>query len=88
MEECSDALKGTVCLFLPSLLFSLPSMAESEASWIDDKDLSSSPVATSPEVLHEPQWTDDVFPPSHRNRTLIVCFDGTGDKFDGDVSSR
>ena len=60
-------------------------MAESEASWIDDKDLSSSPIATSPECTHGPQWTDNVVPPTHRGRNLIVCFDGTGDKFDGDV---
>ena len=62
-------------------------MAESEASWGDDKEPSSSPIATSPEAFHESQWTDNVVPPSHKNRTLIVCFDGTGDKFDGDVSS-
>ena len=61
-------------------------MTESEASWTDDKKLTSSPVATSPTVaLPEPQWADDVVPPSHKHRTLIVCFDGTGDKFDGDV---
>lgn len=61
-------------------------MAESEASWFDDKDRTSSPVATSPVATHAPQWTDDVVPPRHDGRTLIVCFDGTGDKFDGDVS--
>jgi len=47
----------------------------------------SSPTATFPEGLREPQWTDNVVPPSHKNRTLIVCFDGTGDKFDSDVRS-
>ena len=61
-------------------------MAESEASWIDDKEITSSPTGTSPEVKREPQWTDGVVPPSHKHRTLIVCFDGTGDKFDADVS--
>ena len=60
-------------------------MAESEVSWTGDKERSS-PIATSPETLREPQWTDNVVPPSHKHRTLIVCFDGTGDKFDGDVS--
>jgi hypothetical protein len=60
-------------------------MAESEASWMDDKETTSSPTGTSPEVRHEPQWTDNVVPPSHKGRTLIVCFDGTGDKFDADV---
>ena len=49
--------------------------------------MTSSPTTTSPEAPREPQWTDNVVPPTHKNRTLIVCFDGTGDKFDGDVSS-
>ena len=53
-------------------------MAESEASWTDDKKRTSSPIQT--------QWSDHVVPPEHKNRTLIVCFDGTGDKFDADVS--
>ena len=61
-------------------------MTTSEASWIDDKEFTSSPTGTFPEAKHEPQWTDDVVPPSHKNRTLIVCFDGTGDKFDADVN--
>jgi len=60
-------------------------MAESEVSWIDDKERTSSPSGTSPEATREPQWADNVVPPCHKNRTLIVCFDGTGDKFDADV---
>ena len=62
-------------------------MAESEASWLDEKELTSSPTTSCPVTTHahEPQWKDDVFPPDHKNRTLIVCFDGTGDKFDADV---
>lgn len=31
--------------------------------------------------------TDDVIPPAHTHRTLVLCFDGTGDQFDTDVSS-
>lgn len=85
-EECLDVLKGSVRSFLPSLPFPCSLMAESEASWVNDKGLSSSPTATSPETLREPQWADNVVPPSHKGRTLIVCFDGTGDKFDADVS--
>ena len=79
-------LKGATPLFSPFPPFPSPLMAESEASWIEDKDLTSSPVATSPVATHEPQWADDVVPPSHKGRNLIVCFDGTGDKFDSDVS--
>lgn len=61
-------------------------MAESEASWFDDKERTFSPIPTSPGGTRAPHWSDDVVPPKHDNRTLIVCFDGTGDKFDGDVS--
>ena len=60
-------------------------MATSEKSWVDGEGTSSSPTGTSPEALDEPQWTDNVVPPKHKHRTLIVCFDGTGDKFDNDV---
>lgn len=28
-----------------------------------------------------------VIPPTHTNRTLVVCFDGTGDQFDNDNSN-
>lgn len=62
-------------------------MPGSEASWLDDKEVTSSPTGTSPAPQHEPSWTDNVVPPTHRNRTLIVCFDGTGDKFDADNSN-
>jgi hypothetical protein len=27
----------------------------------------------------------DVCPPEHDHRTLVLCFDGTGDQFDADV---
>ena len=30
--------------------------------------------------------TDEVIPPVHTHRTLVLCFDGTGDQFDADVS--
>jgi uncharacterized protein (DUF2235 family) len=26
-----------------------------------------------------------IIPPEHTNRTLVLCFDGTGDQFDADV---
>ena len=62
-------------------------MAESEASWVDEKEIPASPTGTSQGAPPlEPQWADYVVPPSHRHRTLIICFDGTGDQFDADVS--
>ncbi|EIW87436.1 hypothetical protein CONPUDRAFT_149464 [Coniophora puteana RWD-64-598 SS2] len=30
---------------------------------------------------------DEVIPPTHSNRTIVLCFDGTGDQFDGDNSN-
>ena len=31
--------------------------------------------------------TDEVIPPVHTHRTIVLCFDGTGDQFDSDVSA-
>ena len=28
---------------------------------------------------------DEVIPPEHNNRTVVLCFDGTGDQFSEDV---
>lgn len=36
------------------------------------------------EALHTPP-TPDIIPPDHPFRTLVLCFDGTGDQFDADV---
>ncbi len=30
-------------------------------------------------------YDSTVIPPSHEARTLVLCFDGTGDQFDSDV---
>ena len=32
-----------------------------------------------------PDPTEDVIPPTHTHRTLVLCFDGTGDQFKSDV---
>uniref|UniRef100_A0A8H7XSL4 T6SS Phospholipase effector Tle1-like catalytic domain-containing protein n=1 Tax=Psilocybe cubensis TaxID=181762 RepID=A0A8H7XSL4_PSICU len=58
------------------------------------------PRGSSPTQLHEekrvpvrregtigPQRIPDVIPPEHSSRTLILCFDGTGDQFDNDNSN-
>lgn len=42
--------------------------------------------ATTPGAEGEiPKWGSDVIPEEHLARTLILCFDGTGDQFDADV---
>ena len=28
---------------------------------------------------------DEIIPPTHTHRTIVLCFDGTGDQFDEDV---
>ncbi|KAF5309614.1 hypothetical protein D9611_013959 [Ephemerocybe angulata] len=35
----------------------------------------------------DPNAYPSVIPPTHTNRTLVVCFDGTGDQFDNDNSN-
>ena len=39
----------------------------------------------SPTPFSDGQWDCEVIPKTHNNRTLVLCFDGTGDKFDSDV---
>ncbi|KAJ2925185.1 hypothetical protein H1R20_g11920, partial [Candolleomyces eurysporus] len=43
------------------------------------------PQAAKP--IHKTQTLPPVIPPTHQNRTLVLCFDGTGDQFDGDNSN-
>ncbi|KAG5649691.1 hypothetical protein H0H81_002474, partial [Sphagnurus paluster] len=35
----------------------------------------------------DPRFTPAIIPPEHSHRTLILCFDGTGDQFDDDNSN-
>ena len=42
-------------------------------------------LAESPTPLPKAQNEVEVIPTTHANRTLVLCFDGTGDKFDSDV---
>jgi uncharacterized protein (DUF2235 family) len=39
------------------------------------------PTNTSARIFYD----TDVIPPTHPARTLVLCFDGTGDSFDADV---
>jgi hypothetical protein len=38
-----------------------------------------------PSGVEDKYHMDDIIPPKHGNRTIILCFDGTGDQFDEDV---
>lgn len=63
---------------------SLPS-ASSNKPLITPLTLAGSGFSTA--VPSSVEATDDVIPPVHTHRTLVLCFDGTGDQFDTDVSS-
>ena len=62
------------------------------SSKIDGLPTSSSaiPITLTPVIPVPPEtvaaMNEDVVPPSHPSRTPVLCFDGTGDQFDSDVS--
>ncbi|KAF8074124.1 hypothetical protein FPV67DRAFT_1480849 [Lyophyllum atratum] len=39
------------------------------------------------EMTLDPRFTPATIPPEHSHRTLVLCFDGTGDQFDADNSN-
>ncbi|KAF9269485.1 hypothetical protein L218DRAFT_850151 [Marasmius fiardii PR-910] len=45
------------------------------------------PLPVRKEGTLDPRYLPPIIPPEHLHRTLIVCFDGTGDQFDGDNSN-
>ena len=45
------------------------------------------PLPRRREETVDPRQCPPVIPPKHPNRTLILCFDGTGDQFDADNSN-
>lgn len=49
--------------------------------------MSSSSDEDSPPSAGPGAYDNSVIPPSHEARTLVVCFDGTGDQFDADNSN-
>lgn len=58
-----------------------PLTSSSDEPLISPSTLAASGVST---LAIDP--TNDVIPPVHTHRTLVLCFDGTGDQFDADVS--
>ena len=63
---------------------SLPAMPSSTPSMIDVSDADRK-LAESPAPSSQTQQGFGIVPETHSNRTLVLCFDGTGDKFDSDV---
>ena len=54
----------------------------------DDPELSpvgDSPQSDSSDVPDNKHHLDEIIPPTHSRRTIILCFDGTGDQFSEDV---
>ena len=84
-------------LFLPPLDFDMPvpvAQTYSESSTMRSPHRSESlpedPALLRNETKTPPSagpgaYDSTVIPPSHHARTLILCFDGTGDQFDTDV---
>ena len=38
-----------------------------------------------PSAVDNKYHLDEIIPPTHTNRTIVLCFDGTGDQFSEDV---
>jgi|SRR5712671_417500 len=84
-------------LLLPSLDFDMPvAESQSEPSTVRSPPRLVRPQMTDPlpsngiDVKTPPStgpgaYDTAVIPPSHGARTLVLCFDGTGDQFDSDV---
>ena len=54
---------------------------------VDDEELT--PEGLSPESdlssAEDKHHLDTIIPPTHSHRTIVLCFDGTGDQFSKDV---
>ena len=59
-------------------------MSFSTSSMLDPSDADRK-LAESPTPFLQGQWDYETIPKKHNNRTVVLCFDGTGDKFDADV---
>jgi hypothetical protein len=68
----------------PSACSTAETVVEMREVSLDDDSLKS-PLAEK--HFENPQALPPVIPPTHQSRTLIVCFDGTGDQFDADNSN-
>lgn len=65
-------------------LSSSPAMSSSSSSTEGPSDADRK-LTESPAPFSEGLWDYEIIPKTHNNRTLVLCFDGTGDKFDADV---
>lgn len=60
--------------------------ASSGADTLVDEPLSMSGSPTTPLTPGQVDEMNNFVPPHNSARTLVLCFDGTGDQFDSDVS--
>jgi hypothetical protein len=51
----------------------------------DGSGLTSPLIPSSGVTIGDKHHMDEIIPKRHSNRTIILCFDGTGDQFDEDV---
>ncbi|KAL0563061.1 hypothetical protein V5O48_019016, partial [Marasmius crinis-equi] len=79
-----------VTIFFPPALL-VPNMAHkrSETLLSDSPTIFNQYSASSRRAGSPEQYPEDVIPgpDEHRYRTLVLCFDGTGDQFDDDNSN-
>lgn len=68
-------------------------ITDSEVSWMPSEETFDHPppreMTDSELDLYKPVWVPDPESPTEKDsrpRTLVLCFDGTGDQFDDDVS--
>lgn len=67
--------------------FILPELAADIPQTTVPADASASRKHPIKEETLDPNTTSEVIPPEHKHRTLVLCFDGTGDQFDADNSN-
>ncbi|KZT08808.1 uncharacterized protein LAESUDRAFT_723754 [Laetiporus sulphureus 93-53] len=83
---------GTSTLIMANIMPTAPRLAASSSSSSTASSRSSRSTQTMYNGLNgaaAPDPTEsidmDVVPPYHPSKTLVLCFDGTGDQFDTDV---
>ena len=69
----------------PAITFSDSPVQTRTATQILAEDKPPPPVRRENAI--DPRGFPSVIPPDHDSRTLVVCFDGTGDQFDADNSN-
>lgn len=71
-------------LQVPDVLYEL---SDTETIVEDTDQFHTEPLPSFPVKRLDSNVFPPTIPPKHNNRTLVLCFDGTGDQFDADNSN-